>query len=70
MTEQQLELEALTWYGGFGANGQEPYLVPNQQRTSWVKTAHNDGVIAFIDGDASHVGVLQWCAAKGHPNCQ
>jgi hypothetical protein len=44
-TGQQLENDALTYYGGFGA----PYYVPNSGCTGWIQNPNNSGGINYAN---------------------
>lgn len=69
MTEQQLELNTLSWYSGNGGSrsNPSPYLIPNDTCTGWEVNNRNSAMQSYISGSN---GVLQWCANRGHPNCQ
>ena len=70
MTENQLELNALTYYSGYTSGG--PYLIPNEECTAWSGNPNNVNMTNYISGNpqqAYPAGVLQWCAYEGHLGC-
>jgi hypothetical protein len=63
LTQSQLELEALTYYGN-GAVSAGPYLVPNSTYTGWVVNTNDQPALNYENS------VFSQCAnVAGQPNC-